>query len=133
MRIAAARSNHMPSMPTGRSAGVLVLALVIAGSPQRGAPQPKEPAPSAELVIHAQRLLDVRSGTFVDDVAVHVRGERIHAVGTRAAIARLTLDAGFTTVRDVSNEGAGYADVALRDAIERGLVEGPRMRVATRS
>src|SRR5439155_1378314 len=46
--------------------------------------------------------------------------------------ARLTLDAGFTTVRDVGNEGSGYADVALRDAIERGLVDGPRMRVATR-
>lgn len=49
-----------------------------------------------------------------------------------AAHARRTLMAGFTTVRDVESEGSGYADVALRDAIERGLVEGPRMRVATR-
>jgi imidazolonepropionase-like amidohydrolase len=47
--------------------------------------------------------------------------------------ARLTLQAGFTTVRDVENEGAGYADVALRDAVEQGLVEGPRMQVATRA
>jgi len=46
--------------------------------------------------------------------------------------ARLTLNAGFTTVRDVENEGSGYADVALRDAIGQGLVEGPRMQVATR-
>ena len=50
-----------------------------------------------------------------------------------AADARLTLRAGFTTVRDVENEGSGYADVALRDAINEGLVEGPRMHVATRA
>jgi imidazolonepropionase-like amidohydrolase len=49
-----------------------------------------------------------------------------------AADARVTLEAGFTTVRDVESEGSGYADVALRDAISDGLVEGPRMRVATR-
>jgi len=49
-----------------------------------------------------------------------------------AADARVTLEAGFTTVRDVENEGSWYADVALRDAINQGLVEGPRMQVATR-
>jgi imidazolonepropionase-like amidohydrolase len=47
--------------------------------------------------------------------------------------ARLTLNAGFTAVRDVGNEGSGYADIALRDAIEKGLAEGPRMQVATRA
>ena len=50
-----------------------------------------------------------------------------------AADARLTLYAGFTSVRDVENEGSDYADVALRDAIEQSLVEGPRMQVATRA
>jgi len=49
-----------------------------------------------------------------------------------AADARATLWAGFTPVREVENEGSGYADVALRDAIHAGLVEGPRMLVATR-
>ena len=49
-----------------------------------------------------------------------------------AAHARATLMAGVTTVRDVESEGSGYADVALRDAIAAGLVEGPRMLVATR-
>ena len=49
-----------------------------------------------------------------------------------AADARQTLRAGFTTVRDVESEGAGYADVALRNAINQGLVDGPRMLVATR-
>ena len=50
-----------------------------------------------------------------------------------ASNARRTLLAGFTSVRDAGSEGAGYADVALRDAINRGLVEGPRMKVATRA
>jgi imidazolonepropionase-like amidohydrolase len=49
-----------------------------------------------------------------------------------AADARITLRAGFTAVRDVESEGSGYADVALRDAINQGLVDGPRMQVATR-
>ena len=47
--------------------------------------------------------------------------------------ARITLAAGYTTIRDVENEGSGYADVALRDAINQGLAEGPRMQVATRA
>jgi imidazolonepropionase-like amidohydrolase len=47
--------------------------------------------------------------------------------------ARITLQAGYTTIRDVENEGSDYADVALRDAIQEGLAEGPRMQVATRA
>jgi len=49
-----------------------------------------------------------------------------------AADARATLLAGFTTVRDVESEGSGYSDADLRDAINQGLIEGPRMQVATR-
>jgi imidazolonepropionase-like amidohydrolase len=52
----------------------------------------------------------------------------------RATVAaRATLMAGFTLVRDLGTEGAGYADVGLRDAIEQGIVPGPRMLVATRA
>jgi len=47
--------------------------------------------------------------------------------------ARITLEAGYTTIRDVESEGSGYADVALRDAILQGLAVGPRMQVATRA
>jgi len=47
--------------------------------------------------------------------------------------ARITLDAGYTTIRDVESEGSGYADVALRDAINQGIAVGPRMKVATRA
>lgn len=45
--------------------------------------------------------------------------------------AKKNLDAGFTTMRDVDSEGAGFADVALRDAINKGIVPGPRLLVAT--
>ena len=47
--------------------------------------------------------------------------------------ARATLMAGFTTVRDLGTEGAGYADVGLREAIAQGIVPGPRMLIATRA
>src|SRR5207302_1330782 len=47
--------------------------------------------------------------------------------------ARATLLAGFTTVRDLGTEGAGYADVGLKQAIEQGIIPGPRLLVATRA
>ncbi|HZU23507.1 MAG TPA: amidohydrolase family protein [Terriglobales bacterium] len=50
-----------------------------------------------------------------------------------AANARKMLGYGFTTIRDLETEGAGYADVDLRNAIERGIVPGPRMKVASRA
>ncbi len=46
------------------------------------------------------------------------------------ANARATLAAGVTTIRDLGNEGAGFADIALRDAIARGIVPGPRILAA---
>ncbi len=46
---------------------------------------------------------------------------------------RATLDAGFTTLRDLGTEGAGYADVALRDAVRQGMVPGPHIFAATRA
>jgi imidazolonepropionase-like amidohydrolase len=49
------------------------------------------------------------------------------------AAARTALMNGFTTIRDVETEGAMYADVDLKLAIERGVVPGPRMFVATRA
>ena len=47
--------------------------------------------------------------------------------------ARATLMAGFTTVRDLGTEGAGDADVGLKQAIEQGVIPGPRMLVTTRA
>jgi imidazolonepropionase-like amidohydrolase len=47
--------------------------------------------------------------------------------------ARRALERGFTTIRDVETEGAGYADVDLREAIAGGVIPGPRMFVAGRA
>jgi imidazolonepropionase-like amidohydrolase len=47
--------------------------------------------------------------------------------------ARDTLLAGFTTLRDLGTEGAGYADVSVKRAIDEGMIPGPRLFVATRA
>jgi imidazolonepropionase-like amidohydrolase len=47
--------------------------------------------------------------------------------------ARDTLLAGFTTLRDLGTEGAGYADVGLKQAIHQGIIPGPRLLVVTRA
>ena len=46
---------------------------------------------------------------------------------------RIALEHGFTTLRDVGNEGAGFADVDLKRAVERGVIPGPRLFVATKA
>ena len=59
------------------------------------------------------------------------------SLGVRIARAtnhlRATLLAGFTTIRDLGTEGAGYADAELKQAIDAGIIPGPRMLVATRA
>ncbi|HXY49694.1 MAG TPA: amidohydrolase family protein [Terriglobales bacterium] len=47
--------------------------------------------------------------------------------------ARRALEYGFTTIRDLETEGAGYADVDVKTAINQGIIPGPRMMVATRA
>jgi imidazolonepropionase-like amidohydrolase len=47
--------------------------------------------------------------------------------------ARDTLRAGFTTIRDLGTEGAGYVDVGIKQAIDQGIVAGPRVLVVTRA
>jgi imidazolonepropionase-like amidohydrolase len=65
-----------------------------------------------------------------DQVLKESRAER-----TARAVkhAKATLVAGFTTVRDLGTEGAMYDDVGLKKAIEKGVIPGPRMIVATRA
>ena len=84
--------------------------------------------------VHSHLMARMREGNQVESYILQLamKSEAYRAL-EGAADARLTLNAGFTTVRDVENEGSGYADVALRTAIARGLVEGPRMQVATRA
>jgi imidazolonepropionase-like amidohydrolase len=47
--------------------------------------------------------------------------------------ARRALEQGFTTLRDVETEGAGYGDVGIKQAIEKGYIPGPRLFVVTRA
>src|SRR5262249_56016947 len=52
----------------------------------------------------------------------------------RATVAvRRALEQGFTTIRDVETEGAGYGDVGIKQAVEEGHIPGPRMFVSTRA
>jgi imidazolonepropionase-like amidohydrolase len=65
-----------------------------------------------------------------DQVLKESRAERI----ARATVhAEKTLLAGFTTVRDLGTEGAGYDDAGLKQAIEKGVISGPGMLVATKA
>jgi imidazolonepropionase-like amidohydrolase len=65
-----------------------------------------------------------------EQVLTESRAERT----ARAVVhARETIMAGFTTVRDLGTEGAGYDDVGLKAAITKGVIPGPRMLVATRA
>lgn len=81
--------------------------------------------------IHSHLLLHPYNETLWND---QVLKEPVPYRTLRAARqARATLMAGFTTLRDLGTEGAEYADVSLRQAIEDGLIEGPRLFVATRA
>src|SRR5262245_5408144 len=53
-----------------------------------------------------------------------------HRVARAVRAMKIALEHGFTAMRDVETEGASYGDVALRDAVNEGVVPGPRMQVA---
>ncbi len=77
---------------------------------------------------HSHLLLHPYNETsWTDQVLVESHAER----AIRGAIhAQKTLQAGFTTMRDLGSEGAGYADVGLKQSIEKGVIPGPRLIVA---
>jgi imidazolonepropionase-like amidohydrolase len=80
---------------------------------------------------HSHLLLHPYNETSWDDQVMH---ESLALRVARATNhARNTLMAGFTTVRDLGTEGAGYADVGLKQAIAQGIIPGPRMIVVTRA
>ncbi len=152
------------------------LALVASLSPAA------EPPARPPVAIRAARVLDVKSGRYVDHSVVVVSGDRIESIGTAVPAGATVIDLGdrvlmpglidahthillqgdatsaeydeqilkeypahrvvravramqiglghgFTTMRDVETEGAGYDDVAIRDAVNEGVVPGPRLKV----
>lgn len=159
-----------------RAAFVIPIVLCLSAS---AAPPSDDARP---IAVRAARLLDVKSGRYVESPVVVVRGDRIERVGgtvpegaqvidlgdrtllpgfldvhthvllqgdateaeydeqilkeypahrvARAVRAlKIALEHGFTGLRDLETEGAGYSDVALRDAVNEGVIPGPRMQV----
>ena len=80
---------------------------------------------------HSHVLLHPYDETSWNDQVLH------ESLGVRTARAvnhlRATLMAGFTTIRDLGTEGAAYADVELKEAVDQGIIPGPRMLVSTRA
>jgi imidazolonepropionase-like amidohydrolase len=103
-----------------------------------------QPPPGAERVdlsgltlvpglidLHSHLLLHPYNETPWDD---QVLKEALELRTIRGVVAaRATLEAGFTTLRDLGTEGAGFADVALRDAVAAGMIPGPRIFTSTRA
>jgi imidazolonepropionase-like amidohydrolase len=80
---------------------------------------------------HSHVLLHPYSETsWNDQVAREALAVRV-ARGTNHL--RNTLMSGFTTLRDLGTEGADYADVGLKQAVEQGILPGPRLLVTTRA
>jgi len=80
---------------------------------------------------HSHLFLHPYNETLWDDQVLH---EPLALRTARAVVqAERTLDAGFTTERDLGTEGAGFADVGLKQAIDQGIVPGPRLLVATKA
>jgi imidazolonepropionase-like amidohydrolase len=81
--------------------------------------------------IHTHLMLHPYDETKWDD---QVLRESLESRVIRAVVAgRATVEAGFTTIRDLGTEGAGVADVALRDAFAQDRVVGPRVLASTRA
>jgi len=81
--------------------------------------------------LHSHVLLHPYNETTWDDQVIKEQVEyRTLLAGKHA---KDTLQAGFTTLRDLGTEGANYADVGVKRAIEGGVVEGPRLLIATKA
>jgi imidazolonepropionase-like amidohydrolase len=79
----------------------------------------------SHLLLHPYNETSWNDQVLTEPLALRVARATVHA--------QKTLLAGFTTARDLGTEGAGYADVGLRQAIDEGIIPGPRLLVATRA
>ena len=83
------------------------------------------------IELHSHVLLHPYNETTWDDQVIKEAPAYRVALAVRHAAD--TLQAGFTTLRDLGTEGAGYDDVGIKRAIDEGQVPGPRLLVATRA
>jgi imidazolonepropionase-like amidohydrolase len=99
-----------------------------ASEPSRRIPLPGHTLLPGLIDAHSHLLLHPYDETsWNDQVLRESAAERV----ARATVhARNALHAGFTTLRDLGSEGAGYADVGLREALRKGVIPGPRLQVA---
>lgn len=80
------------------------------------------------IFLHSNRMFDV---TPQDNITYMLLQEYpSHRVARSVRALKIALEHGFTTIRDLGTEGAGYDDVGLRDAVDEGVIPGPRMQVA---
>ena len=79
--------------------------------------------------LHSHVLLHPYNETSWDDQVMKEQVEYRTLLAGKHSTA--TLQAGFTTLRDLGSEGANYADVAVKRAIEDGTIDGPRLQIAT--
>ena len=84
-------------------------------------------------------LIEAHSHVLLHPYSETVWNDQVAREALSLRVARATnhlrseLLAGFTTIRDLGTEGAGYADVGLKQAVQQGIIPGPRMLVATRA
>lgn len=79
----------------------------------------------SHLLLHPYNEASWNDQVLKESLALRVARATQHA--------QATLMAGFTTIRDLGTEGAGNADVGLKQAIDQGIIPGPRMKVTTRA
>ncbi|WP_426060329.1 amidohydrolase family protein [Hymenobacter sp. B1770] len=79
----------------------------------------------SHLLLHPYNETPWNDQVLLESQALRVARATVHA--------QRTLLAGFTTARDLGTEGAGYTDVGLKQAIDKGIIPGPRLLVATRA
>jgi imidazolonepropionase-like amidohydrolase len=84
-------------------------------------------------------LIEAHSHILLHPYSETVWNDQVAREALSLRVARATnhlrseLMAGFTTLRDLGTEGAGYADVGLKQAVNQGIIPGPRLLVTTRA
>src|SRR5581483_11819930 len=132
-RRVAVRAGRLFEAATGR---MLARQVIVADGERITAvgPESQTPIPPDALVVDLSRAtvlpgpIDAHTHMF-NTRTLGITGERAMLIAVQNAQADLR--AGFTAARDMSSHGNGYADVELREAINQGRIDGPRLQVST--